>query len=359
MERKLTIIGAGSTGHCAAAYFTLDGCEVTLCDTTRFLPAFNAIQKNGGILLNGVSGKNGLAMPHKLTTDFQEALDGATHIFICVPAERHEEIAALCAPHGVPGQNYAIAPGNLGSVLFRREFERLGTAKGVTFSEFAGNLFPCRLTGPAECLIAVPFPPKKLVAFPACETEAAIKAFEPIMKLSPISSIFEAALNSHNVILHMSMSVLNAVQIEKMGKDFAIFRDGATDGTVICARSVEEERDAVMKLFGYQVFGSATEHLSRVKQYDQFPDLDLFRSLDGPDSLHHRYIVEDGLAGGALMVSISKEYNLAAPTSEAFLHIGGLLCGIDFMQAGRTLKNLGMASLSLEDLKDVLEHGFR
>lgn len=357
MGEKLTIIGAGGTGFAAAAYFTLSGHEVTLCDTPRFQEDLDSISRRGGILLRGNSGKTGLAMPKRITTSFQEALDGAKLIFICVPAHRHPEIAELCAPYAASGQFYLICPGNLGSVIFRRTFEAQHKADGVVFAELAGNLFPCRRTGEAEALIAVPFPPKKAVAYPADDTEKLVEAFAGIMPIMPLQSIIEASLNSHNVILHLSMSVLNATQIEQKKEKFAIFRDGVTQGTIDLAGVVEGERNAVMDLLGYQVFGSATQHLKNVSRYGEFPDLDAFRNLDGPDSLTHRYIVEDGLAGVALLVSIAEEYGIPAPISSALLKVAGILCGIDFMKDGRTLKNLGLSGLTVDELQSRLKNG--
>ena len=357
MSAKLTIIGAGSTGFAAAAYFTLRGHKVTLFDCERFQPVLEDINRQNGILLRGYAGAVGLAMPDQVTTDIAQAMDGAKLICVCVPAQRHPEIAELCAPYGQAGQNYLISPGNLGSVLYKREFEKRGTAQGVVFAELAGNIFPCRLTGPAEALVAVPFPPKKAAAFPACDTPKLIEAFQDVMPITPLDSIIEAALNSHNVILHLSMSILNATQIEQKGKAFAIFRDGVTPGTIELAQAVENERTAIMDLLGYRAFGSAAAHLRNVSRYGEFPELDAFRSLDGPDSLHHRYIVEDGLAGVALMVSIGAEYGVPTPLSEALLKIATVISGVDFMAEGRTLHNLGISGYTPEQLLQLLRQG--
>ena len=57
MGKKITILGAGSAGMTTAAWLEMDGWEVTLWDTPDQAGDFEAIRRQGGIILRGGSGR--------------------------------------------------------------------------------------------------------------------------------------------------------------------------------------------------------------------------------------------------------------------------------------------------------------
>ena len=63
--------------------------------------------------------------------------------------------------------------------------------------------------------------------------------------------------------------------------------------------------------------------------------------LAGPDSVRHRYIDEDSRACAALALSLASRLGVAMPVLSAVVTLAGVLNGVDYMQTGRTLKNLG------------------
>ena len=96
MVQRITVIGAGSTGHSAAAYLTQRGFTVTSHDDSRFSSRFEDISRLGGITLRGEA--HGTFMPACLTTDPAQAVHKAQAIFVHVMADRHEEIARRISP---------------------------------------------------------------------------------------------------------------------------------------------------------------------------------------------------------------------------------------------------------------------
>ena len=117
MIERITVIGAGSTGHAVAGVMAMRGFKVTLCDNESFSKELNAVKELGFIQLRGRI--RGIGAPAKVTTDPAEAIPGAQAIFIHVPSDRHEEVARFIAPYLEDGQHILIIPGNLGSFLFR------------------------------------------------------------------------------------------------------------------------------------------------------------------------------------------------------------------------------------------------
>ena len=109
MIRNITIIGGGSTGYAATAFFTSKGFSVTLYDHAGFAPILNDVRQAGGILMRGSTGR-GFYTPAAVTTDPGEALENAELIMVCVPAMRQEEVANTVAPHLKPGQHILLSP---------------------------------------------------------------------------------------------------------------------------------------------------------------------------------------------------------------------------------------------------------
>lgn len=350
-NNTLTIIGAGGTGHAMAAYFTQCGLDVCFCDTSAYKERMDDIRRQNGIKLVGNSGKNGIVMPKLITSDFQAAMCFSNRVFVCVPATRHVEIAKACAPFVTEQHIFCISPGNLGSPVFRRVFQSAGISEKTLVSELAGNLGSCRLIGPAEAVIALPMGEKKVAAYPASKTEEVISAFSDVIPMESATHIFEAALNSPNVVIHLPGSLLSATQVEKSGDGFCLFTDGMSDAAAACIAAVEKERDKLMEKLGFSVYESAAEFINEIRQPQEHPELDAFRKLDGPSSLQHRYICEDALAGDSLLLSLGDEYGVPMPVLRSFMMIACTINGTDFYGQGRTLRNLGLAGLSPEELK--------
>lgn len=352
MKTDVTIIGCGSTGKATAAWLTLRGHSVALCDTERFLPDMDDMRTHGGILLRGGSGETGKAMPALVTTDFASALAASNRVLICVPDFRHEEVARLCTPHLKPEHCVMVVPGNLGSLVFRRVLGEQGKS-GISapcLAEMSDNLWACRTTGPSEVLIALPIKPKRVAALPASDTPRAIAAFEGIIAMAAGRNILETTLNSPNVVTHVAGTVPNASAVEKSGGKFAFFQDGLTPSVIRCASAVEAERDAVLAAMGLDRYGPVTVLCEMLMRGDVPPGFETFLSLDGPGDLQHRYVTEDAACGMALLVSLGKLCGVDVSLSSALLTVASCFNGEDYLGNGRTLANMGLGGLDKEEL---------
>lgn len=354
MDKHITILGAGSTGMATAAYLTLCGCRVTLCDAESQAADFEQIRMQNGIILRGGSGKTGCAMPWKLTTDFGEALSDASAVLVCCSASRHEELAEVCAAFARSGQVLLLSPGNFGSFVFRKKLDEAGK-EDVAVAELSGNIWACRRTAPGETLIALPFRKGTVAALPVCDTERVMEAFEDIFVLEAGKNVLEVSLNSPNVISHVGGAVLNAVQVEKLGETFAFFQDGLSESVIHSFVALEAERNAVLECLGLQVYAASSEGLMRkLMKDDKDPVFSFFRALDGPSGFSHRYVAEDAACGVSMLVSLGRQYGVATPLTQAFLTIAGSINETDYMQNGYTLEQLGLAGLTREELLEKL-----
>lgn len=350
--KKVTVIGGGGTAVFMAAYLTLQGHQVTVCDQEWHGGKLRAIQQAGGSVdLIGSCGQ-GRAAIHKITFDVAEALSGAEVVLISAMAKRHEDLAQWLAPHLADGQTVCFSSGNCGSILLKR---KLG-GKNVIVGEMQGNIGPCRLIAPTVVTCAFPYAEKPVAAFPAKDNDALVAALSPVYPCRAVKNVFQAALSSPNVTIHLAGTLLNTSKLET-SKDFRLYQDGITPSVVAVIDAVEDERERVMSAMGYAKT-RAVGQMYALLEFEQHPEMAQFRALSGPTKgVRDRYVVEDAHAGNSLLSSLGKAAGVPTPVVDSLLTLASVLNGEDFYSGGVTLENLGLAGCSVDDINLFLEKG--
>lgn len=263
-----------------AALMTMKGLEATLCDTPAYQSALSAVEAKGGILLRGAM--HGFAMPARVTTDPALAIAGAELIAVHVMSDRHEEVARFIAPYLEDGQHILITPGNLGSFIFRQVFDELGITAKVTITEREGNLGPCRLSEPAEVTCGRPFSPKGFVAsLPAGDTQEVVEALSNIFDFSAAQNVFSCAMNAGNVIMHICSAILSATAIDRMGRNFSLFKWALTPSVFRVMELVQDERNRINAAAGLPCHKNMVEMAKRISQPERYPENAIFRHIPG------------------------------------------------------------------------------
>lgn len=355
MDKQIAVIGAGGTGQAAAADLTLAGFQVSLFEQAKFAKSLEPVSKQGGINLKG-AGRTGFVRIHKITSDIEGAIKGAKVIVIAVVASRHQEIASLCAPHLKDGQIIVISPGNAGSLIFADQIKKKEVKGRVMIAEFEGNLYPCRVIGPGEVIIALPYKTKYIAAFPAKDTCQVIEGLKGIYDTTAATNVFEAALNSPNVVIHLAASLLNIGSIEQSGGEYYLYKSGLTPSVLRCVEAVHAEKRHLFNVLGYRD-NSPLEHLKKVARQTEFPELDLFRGLIGPTSAQHRYITEDASVCVSLMNSLGELIGVPMPLSKAIVEVATTINQVNYLEEGRTLEKLGLTGLNADQLNRFLQEG--
>lgn len=350
MVKNITVIGGGSTGHAATAYLTGKGFSVTICDTEKFDTELKEIEENKGILLRGRAGR-GIYMPACVTHDFKKAVESAQLVMVCVPAARHEEVANAIAPYLQPGSSVLILPGNLGSFIFQKVFKEKGVPEDVILAEMEGNLCPCRLASPAEVTVGLPIRTKRVAALPGNKTEEFIKRNEGVLDFKANKHVLEGALLSDNYVLHIGTTLLASSTIEQMGEKFVLFQHGLTPYAVSCVEAIRQERIKLLAKFGLEERDSATEFFEELIDWKNHPEYSVFRTLDGPDSLHHRYIEEDAASCAAMALSCAKRLGVDMPVLQSVVTLACAVNGKEYLKNGRTLENAGFSDeMTMEEI---------
>lgn len=352
--KRITVLGAGGTGHAIAADLTLAGFEITLYEEPRFVERLEEVLKRGGVRITGAMGQ-GFTKISKITTEIQEAFDGAEIILVSVVASRHEKIAELCAPHLKDGQTIVIGPDNGGSLVFANAFKKKKKKSNVSIAGIASNFYPCRLIGPAEVLVALPKRRKRIAAFPAKDTNNVISQLKGIYEFETGTNVLEIALSSPNVATHLPASLLNTGAIEQSGGVFYLYRQGLTPSVFRCIDAVKRERLILFQALGYTI--TPSDLLEKVAKQMEYPELEMFRGLIGPTSMQHRYITEDASTGQALIVSLGEMINVPTPVTKALITLASVINQTDYLKEGRTVEKLGISGLSVDELNRFLYEG--
>ena len=359
--KRIAVLGAGGTGQAIAADLTLAGYEINLYESVSYAEKLEPIWGRGGIVIKGAA-RQGFAKISTVTTEIQEALQDIQIILVAVSPFRHEEIAELCIPYLSDGHTIVIGPDNGGSLVFANKFKEKKVKSKVNIAGIAGNYYPCRRTGFAEVVVALPTKTKNIAAFPAKNTDIVIESLNGIYHFTAGTNVLETALSSPNVVGHLAASLLNTGPIEKSTGPYHPYKEGwITQSVIKCIDAVIEERSELFRALGYINFSAQSykEQQKKLVMLSKFPELDAFKGLAGPDSMQHRYITEDAAMGNALMVSLGEMINVPTPVTRALITLASTINNTDYLTKGRTVDKLGLGGLNIDELNKYLYEGER
>ena len=350
MSMKVAVLGGGNTGCVMAAEFSLRGLEVALFEEKEFWNEhINGILSSDSCIEVKGQDLTGLARIHLITDDLALAVREAEVIFVSMVAWRHQMICDRLAALIHEGQTVIFSAGNFASICLRRA---LGLDHPAVVGEMMGNIFPCRMVGDGEAVIGGKLVNKKVAAFPASDTDKLVEAVSHVFPCVPGVNVFDTALNAPNVVVHLAGSLLNIANVER-NPDFGLYRDGLSPAVVRVIKAVEAEKKQVTDVMGYS-FAVHSDHMEKVMTYDQYPELEVFRSLKGPDCAMHRYINEDAACGDCLILSLAGKLGIEMPVLQSRVRVASVINGKDYMTEGITMEKLGIPGTTPEEINQYL-----
>ena len=352
---RIAVIGAGNGGHAMAAHLTLKGIPVRFYEMPRFADNIRPAQERGGIEITGVVGE-GFARPELITTNIAEAVQGVSHIFVVTQALGHEEVAELCAPHLEENQTIVLFPGSGGTLQFAKTLGDVGVTRKVYLAETVTLPYACRLRGPAYVNVHSGSAVREVIAaFPARDTEAVIEASRPAYPtLTPATHVLETALYNPNILLHPVGVIFNLGRIEYSKGEFWMYKEGFTPSVRRILRALEVDRMALLRALDIKPVPFEEYYEWRYqKPWSDFAAV----SSKGPFSAKTRYITEDIPIGMVLWASLGEMLGVPTPTARALIHISSVIHDTDYWQGGRTVEKLGLAGMTVKELKRYLLEG--
>ena len=361
---KIAVLGGGNGSFAAAGDFALSGHEVRLW--RRDAEQVDAHRAAGSrISVKDHNGRHDVKL-RLVTTDIAEAVNGVELILCPAPAFAQSDIARLLAPHLQDGQVVFLPPATFGSLIFAQAARDAGNRAKVSFAETGTLPWLTRKHGPFEVAITIRAKRLPVGVFPLDQAAHALevigRAFPEVIE--PCGDALSGALMNAGCIIHPPLIVMNAGPIEHFER-WDIHKEGTQASIRRVTDALDAERIAIRAALGYGAphFPLAHHYATEgeIWMYGRGSHDRLTDSGDWRERLvltEHRYMLEDLRLGLSLLVSVARLAGVATPLANAFLAIGGAICGDDFAQGGRTLETLGLGRLHKAELQTLLRVGF-
>jgi opine dehydrogenase len=361
---KIAVLGGGNGSFAAAGDFALQGHDVSLWRRDAAQVAEH--QAAGSrIIVKDSNGRHDVQLA-QVTSDIAEAVRGAELILCPAPAFAQHDIGKQLARHLADGQVVFLPPATFGSMIFAKAAYDTGNRARLSFAETGTLPWLTRKHGPFEVAITIRAKRLPVGVFPEKTADHALeimgRAFPGVIE--PCGDALSAALMNAGPIIHPPLIVMNAGPIEHFER-WDIHKEGTQAAIRRVTDALDAERIAVREGFGYGAphFPLAHHYASEGEQwmYGRGSHDRLTDSGDWRERIvlsEHRYMREDLRLGLSLLVSAAELAGVATPLANAFLAIGGAICGVDFMRDGRTLASLGLGNLNRGQLQTLLREGF-
>jgi len=365
VKPSFCVLGAGNGGMAMASHLALKGFRVHLYNRSpeRLYP----IQRGGGIQLIAQGGEElprGKAGIPVATADIAEALEGVDILMVVVPATGHAFMAEKCAPHLKDGQIVVLHPGRTGGAMeFHHILRQKGVRADVIVAEAQTFLYASRATNPAQVQIFRIKNSVPVAAIPAYRTPEVIRALAPAYsEFIPGDNVMKTSMDNIGAIFHPAATVLNAARIESTHGDFEYYIDGITPSVARVLEALDAERVAVGAAMGFHCM-TAREWLYIAYDAAGKTLFDAMRANAGyygikaPNRLEHRYLWEDVPMSLVPIASMGEMFGVPCPSIKAIIHLANLLNGCDYWQTGRTVGSMGLAGLTLQQIRRLVLEG--
>lgn len=353
---KIAVIGAGNGGQAISAYLSIQGHEVNLYHYRKEkVDALN--NKNNTIKLVGAIEGDGVL--HCVSTDLKKVIEGAEVIMVTTIANAHSTLAEQMAPILQENQVVVLNPGRTGGALeFLQTIKKNGCVNNVYVAEAQTLVYACRIVEDGVVnVIGV----KDKVLISSVNSKRTQYVLD---KVKPLYPCFEAAenvlrtsLENIGAIFHPCVLLFNAATIERQ-TDFWFYRD-MTPAIADFIEAFDRERLAVGHAYGINLL-SVREWISYAYPETKGETLcekmvnnPAYYAIKSPSTIFTRQLTEDIPTGVLPIVELGKVAGVDVSLMESMINICSALLQIDFRRDGRTLKHLGLANMTKEE---ILKH---
>jgi opine dehydrogenase len=225
-------------------------------------------------------------------------------------------------------------------------------------------LYACRSQQPGVTTIFAVKKELMVAALPATETGRIVELLNAAFpQMYAGSNVMETSLSNPNAMMHPAPTLLNTSLIESQS-EWLYYWDGITPTIGAFVEAMDAERLAVARAFGLKMpstlewyklaYGADADTLFEAVKKNM-----AYAEVKGQNTLCTRYLLEDIPMGLVPMVSLGKMLGVDVPRMETVVNLAELLIGRDLRSSGRTLENLGLAGMSVDQIRAFLETGER
>ena len=361
--RKIAVLGGGNGAHAMAADLTLKGYEVNICEAPEFREAFSTTLERQAVELIDAWGERH-TVKLRATTNFAEALRGASYIMMAVPAIGAKSFFNSIVPYLEDGQTIIKWSGNFSALLFANILKEKGIKKDIVIAEAHTLPWGCRLVAPGTVQIMVWAIKLLFATLPAKNINRVIDDVKNMYPVVAGENVLATSLNNLNPIVHPVGSVMNAGWIDSAGKDFYLYRDGTTLSIARGIKAVFDEVSKVATGVGATMLEYPEEDFwiksTIMSTYFRatFDKEGAVTKISGPSSAKSRYITEDVPYGLVPIAKLARKFNISTPTIDSVIQFASVINQTNYYREGTSLEELGIAKLSKKELAKVLQEGF-
>jgi len=341
---KIAVLGGGHGAYAAAADLTEQGHEVRHWRR-------KASELSSTITLRDEKGSRPITV--KAAKRIEDAVGGAELILIPGPATAQMDIARAMAPHVKDGQVVFLPPGTFGSYAMAQVVK-----PKLLWAETGTLPWLARKRGPSEVAITIRAVRLPTGVFPSSkQNEALAVVRRAFPSVEPCGNALSGALMNAGPIIHPPLILMNAGPLEA-SNNYDIHSEGTQPAIRAVTDRLDQERIALREALG---FGAPHYPLKDHYTSDRWMYGDahkkLVKSGDWREPVplrEHRYMTEDVVFGLAFLVSVARWAKVPAPVAEGLLALASSILNKDLTQGERTLRALGLAALTREELMSRL-----
>lgn len=344
---KITIIGAGNSGLAMAAHLSSQGNDVTLWN--RSYQTISKLMETRIIRSQGaVSGDIPIYM---VTDDIKIALEDPEIILITTPASSHRYLAELIAKNIDRSTVIVLNPGRtFGAFEFRNIYNNFNKKYKQIIAETQTIIYTCRKTD-VDAVNIFAFKDSVLIsALDIIPNDTIMSLLPECLKeyFHPADSIIQTSIGNVGMVLHCAPLVLNSGWTENKHNLYKYYYDGITPTVSAFIENIDTERIAVSAVLGHEVESTRdwmmrTYHVRGDNLYECIQNNEVYRSIDAPCSLKHRYIFEDVPCGLVPLEAVGLQLGIDMTCTSLIIDLASKLMNVDFRKEGRNLKRLGIS----------------
>lgn len=350
---RYCVLGAGHGGSAMAGHLALMGFEVNLFNRTE--PRLWFIRARRGVeVLGEVEGFGRLKL---ITTDIKKAIKDIDVLMVVVPASGHRTMAELTAPYLKDGQIVMLNPGRTcGALEFKQVLKEKNCKANVMIAEAQTFIYASRLINPGQVKILSiknSIPVATIKAYQIPEVLKVINQAFP--QFVPGDNVFKTSFDNIGAVFHPAISILNTGWIEDV-TEFHFYLQGCSLSVSIVLEKIDAERVAVAAALGikatsarewlYMAYDAAGKNLHDAMQANPG-----YRDIRAPITINMRYITEDVPMSLVPIASLGDMLGVSTPNIKAIIQLASIMHSVDYWREGRTVERLGIANMSVKELR--------
>lgn len=340
---NVTIIGAGNSGLAMAAHLASQGNKVTLWNRTKknITKLINThIIKSQGMIKGDIK-------IDVVTTDMRQAVSNSDIILVTTPADSHKDIAIKMSKCLHKDTLIVLNPGRtFGALEFLEAFKKNNKKINPCIAETQTIIYTCRKLGENSINIIALKSNVLISTFNPKENKNIISKLPECLKeyFIPAKSIIETSIGNVGMILHCAPLLLNCGWTESKSSTYKYYYDAITPSVGTLIEKIDEERVVVAEKLGLKV-ESTKDWLKRTYNvqgstiYECIQNNEAYKTIDAPNSLSHRYILEDIPCGLVPLESLGNINGLSMKYTTMIIDLASAILNIDFRRNGRNIQD--------------------